>query len=89
MPIQVSTASWVLNGLRACSCAHAALRMQLCAYSCAHAAVPMQLCACGADNHLVEPHDNDRMENLSRRLFVGTRIVLIASGLMPPLNRKP
>jgi len=60
MPIQVSTASWVLNGLRACCCAHAAVRMQLCACSCAmqlcafscvcgcsHAAVRMRLCACG------------------------------------------
>ena len=36
MPIQVSTASWVLNG-----CAHATVRMQLCA-----SAVRMQLCAC-------------------------------------------
>ena len=58
MPIQVSTASWVLNGLRACSCAHAAARMQLChaavriqlcmrlcACGCAHAAVRMRLCA--------------------------------------------
>src|SRR5437870_3616256 len=48
MPIQVSTASWVLNGLRACSCAHAALRMQLCPCSCAHAAVRMQLAATDA-----------------------------------------
>src|SRR6266568_9041821 len=43
MPIQVSTASWVLNG-----CAHATVRMQLCAWSCAHAAVRMQLCPCCA-----------------------------------------
>ena len=41
MPIQVSTASWVLNG-----CAHAAVSMQLCACGCAHAAVRMRLCAC-------------------------------------------
>ena len=43
MPIQVSTASWVLNG-----CAHAAVRMQLCACSYAHAAVEMQLAATDA-----------------------------------------
>src|SRR2546426_7755380 len=49
MPIQVSTASWVLNG-----CAHAAVRMQLCACSCAHAAVRMQLCACSYAHAAVE-----------------------------------
>src|SRR2546425_11641880 len=59
MPIQVSTASWVLNGLRACSCAHAscahaAVRMQLCPCSCAHAAMRMQLCPCSYAHAAVE-----------------------------------
>ena len=67
MPIQVSTASWVLNG-----CAHAAVRMQLCACSCAHAAhaaVEMQLAATDALELSQRGSRNDAIRGAAKAQF--------------------